>query len=88
MPINAQERLKLQHFLGVHELRVRYFCAHANAWIPRRGRVCQHELRGRRIEAVKYEETWHYQNTRQFLECPERFLKHLFDDSPEGESDA
>ena len=45
-------------------------------------------LDGGRIEAVKYEETQHYQITRQFLECPERFLKHLFDDSPEGEPDA
>ena len=35
-----------------------------------------------RIETVKYEDTQHYQITRQFLECPERFLKHLFSDSP------
>ncbi len=41
--------------------------------------VCQFTDQG--IEAVDYRKTDHYQLTRQFLECPERFLKHLFDDS-------
>lgn len=33
-----------------------------------------------RIAEVKYEDTQHYQITRTFLECPERYLKHLFSD--------
>jgi predicted ATPase len=42
-------------------------------------------LDGDRIEKVKYEDTAHYQITRDFLACPERFLKHLLSDSPEAE---
>lgn len=30
------------------------------------------------IEAVAYEETDHYRLTREFLEAPERYLRHLF----------
>jgi predicted ATPase len=40
-------------------------------------------LDGDSINKVKYEETEHYQITRDFLACPERFLKHLFTDPPE-----
>jgi predicted ATPase len=42
-------------------------------------------LDGDRIEEVKYEETEHYRITRDFLACPERFLKHLLSDP--GEED-
>ena len=39
-------------------------------------------LDGDRIEAVKYEDTEHYRITHDFLDCPERYLKHLLDDTP------
>jgi predicted ATPase len=39
-----------------------------------------------KIHAVDYRETEHFRLTRDFLEAPERFFRHLFDDSgaPEG----
>jgi predicted ATPase len=39
-----------------------------------------------RISPVEYKETSHYKLTRGFLECPERYLRHLFAD-PENESE-
>jgi predicted ATPase len=42
-------------------------------------------LDGGRIREVQYQETDHYILTRQFLESPERFFKHLFaDEGGEG----
>ena len=41
-------------------------------------------LDGDRITPIGYKETSHYKLTRDFLECPERFLRHLFDN---GESE-
>jgi predicted ATPase len=43
-------------------------------------------LDGDRISPVEYKETSHYKLTRRFLECPERYLRHLFAD-PETESE-
>ena len=37
-------------------------------------------LDGDLIEEVKYKETDHYKITRDFLQCPERFLRHLLAD--------
>ena len=31
-----------------------------------------------RIAEVEYAETNHYKLTRDFLECPERYFRHLF----------
>lgn len=42
-------------------------------------------LDGTEIRPVAYHDTDHYQVTKQFLDSPERFLKHLFADPPEGE---
>jgi len=33
------------------------------------------------IEPILYKETDHYQLTRQFLDCPERMLRYLLEDS-------
>ncbi|MBI4600813.1 MAG: AAA family ATPase [Planctomycetes bacterium] len=41
-------------------------------------------LDGDAIQEVKYEDTEHYRITRDFLQCPERYLKHLLNDPPEG----
>ena len=35
---------------------------------------------GDSIDSVTYQETEHYQLTREFLEAPERFFRYLFDD--------
>lgn len=43
-------------------------------------------LDGGSIHEIDYRETEHYRVTRDFLNAPERFLRHLFDDgSDEGE---
>ncbi len=44
-------------------------------------------LDGDRIEEVAYAETDHYRVTRDFLNCPERYFKHLFagEESESGE---
>jgi predicted ATPase len=39
-----------------------------------------------RIEEVDYRDTDHYRVTRDFLESPERFFRHLFDDPDSGRS--
>jgi len=41
-----------------------------------------YSLDGDRVEEVKYQDTEHYLITRDFLACPERYLKHLLDDAP------
>jgi len=33
---------------------------------------------GGKIESVSYKNTEHYEITRDFLQCPERYLSHLF----------
>jgi predicted ATPase len=38
-------------------------------------------LDGGTIREVRYDETDHYQVTRAFLESPDRFFRHLFDDA-------
>jgi predicted ATPase len=45
-------------------------------------------LDGDRIEEVRYEDTEHYKITRDFLACPERYLKHLLSDGPQDEDEA
>ncbi|HYL99092.1 MAG TPA: AAA family ATPase [Blastocatellia bacterium] len=35
-------------------------------------------LDGDRLSEIEYKETSHYKLTRDFLECPERFFRHLF----------
>jgi predicted ATPase len=40
-------------------------------------------LDGDRISEIEYKETDHYKLTREFLECPERYFKHLFADPEE-----
>jgi len=35
-------------------------------------------LDAERISNIEYKETSHYKLTRQFLECPERYFRHLF----------
>ena len=42
-------------------------------------------LDGDRIAPVEYKETNHYKLTRDFLECPERYLRHLFAEGEEEE---
>lgn len=39
-------------------------------------------LDGGSIEAMDYRDTDHYLLTRDFLDAPERFFRHLFDESP------
>jgi predicted ATPase len=39
-------------------------------------------LDGGSIEAVDYRDTDRYLLTRDFLDAPERFFRHLFDESP------
>ncbi|MGH9762977.1 MAG: hypothetical protein ACREDR_28050, partial [Blastocatellia bacterium] len=41
-------------------------------------------LDGNSISEIEYKETSHYKLTRDFLECPERYFRHLFAD-PEGD---
>jgi predicted ATPase len=41
------------------------------------------DLDGDSIEEVDYRDTEHYRVTRDFLNAPERFFKHLFDDGPD-----
>jgi predicted ATPase len=36
---------------------------------------------GDKILEINYKETDHYKLTRDFLECPERYFRHLFADS-------
>lgn len=40
-------------------------------------------LDGDRISPIEYKETSHYKLTREFLECPERYFRHLFADPEE-----
>jgi predicted ATPase len=40
-------------------------------------------LDGDRISEIEYKETSHYKLTREFLECPERYFRHLFADPEE-----
>ncbi|HVR75100.1 MAG TPA: AAA family ATPase [Planctomycetota bacterium] len=42
-------------------------------------------LDGACMQEIRYEDTLHYQITRQFLECPARYLKHLFLNGSEDE---
>ena len=44
-------------------------------------------LDGDGIEEVKYEDTEHYKITRDFLACPQRFLKHLFSEPSAAEQE-
>ena len=37
-----------------------------------------------RISEIDYKETTHYKLTREFLECPERYFRHLFVDPEES----
>jgi predicted ATPase len=39
------------------------------------------------IEPIAYRETEHYRVTRDFLNAPERYFKHLFDDPPSSDGD-
>jgi predicted ATPase len=41
-------------------------------------------LDGGRLAEVNYQDTDHYTLTKQFLDAPERFFKHLFADDPDG----
>ncbi len=41
-------------------------------------------LDGPEIRPVDYRDTEHYQVTKQFLDSPERFFKHLFADAPDA----
>jgi predicted ATPase len=43
-----------------------------------------YSLDGGSVQEIAYQETEHFQVTRNFLNAPERYLKHLF----ENESDA
>jgi predicted ATPase len=40
-------------------------------------------LDGDRITPIEYKDTDHYKLTREFLECPERYFRHLFADNDE-----
>ena len=42
-------------------------------------------LDGPRISEIEYKETEHYKLTREFLECPERYFRHLFAENEEDE---
>ena len=44
-----------------------------------------YDLDGDAMRETSYRETKHYLITRDFLNSPERFLKHLFSDAPEDE---
>ena len=44
-------------------------------------------LDGDAIREIAYRETEHYRVTREFLNSPERYFKHLFRDESDGESD-
>ena len=37
-------------------------------------------IKNNHIEETSYDETEHYTLTKSFLDCPERYFKHLFDD--------
>lgn len=45
------------------------------------------DLDGDAIREIEYRETKHYLVTRDFLNAPERFFKHLFNSGPEGGED-
>ncbi|HXW06974.1 MAG TPA: hypothetical protein VD833_17205 [Vicinamibacterales bacterium] len=45
-------------------------------------------LDGDAIQRVDYRETTHYLITRDFLNSPERFFKHLFETADDTGSDA
>jgi predicted ATPase len=40
-----------------------------------------YSLDGDSIREIRYHDTEHYRLTRDFLNAPERYFKHLFDDS-------
>jgi predicted ATPase len=40
------------------------------------------------IQEISYRESEHFLVTRDFLNAPERYLKHLFGDPDDNESDA
>jgi predicted ATPase len=42
---------------------------------------------GDTIEQIDYRETEHYRVTRDFLNAPERYFRHLFEEANEGEDD-
>lgn len=42
-------------------------------------------LDGDKISEIEYKETSHYKLTRDFLECPERYFRHLFADPEEDD---
>lgn len=42
---------------------------------------------GDEIRPVDYRETEHYQVTKQFLDCPERLLKHLLASASDEDGD-
>lgn len=44
-------------------------------------------LDGDGIEEISYRETEHYRVTKGFLDAPERFLRHLFDSSNDGDEE-
>jgi predicted ATPase len=46
------------------------------------------DLDGSTIQPVSYQETKHYLITRDFLNSPDRFFKHLFQEAEKPESDA
>jgi predicted ATPase len=43
-----------------------------------------YSLDGDSVREIEYQETEHFQVTRNFLNAPERFFKHLFDDEREA----
>lgn len=47
-----------------------------------------YSLDGDSIQKIDYRDTEHYRLTRDFLNAPERYLQHLFDDAADRECDA
>jgi predicted ATPase len=45
-------------------------------------------LDGESVQEVAYRDTEHYRVTRDFLNAPERYFKHLFGEETGGEDDA